>query len=259
MSDDFGTVNVRGGLDAQRLLYKKHRDALQRMSAHAPTPHLASVYDELVRELDDELRKLGDAEPRTVAGDRPLERSRESVDEPLPDARGGTNMRVAAIVIAGVLVVAAIIYLMWHGAEKKPVTTPVAETSVPADTAVPSTTEPATQPTQTSITPVATAVSIKVAPAINDYGVIRKGTRAVRQFDVTNSGSDPVTIQVSRSECHCLFYDYNAKVAPKKKETITVAIDGARAKAGPLHETVTVTTKEDPSATAQFAVQATIK
>lgn len=69
----------------------------------------------------------------------------------------------------------------------------------------------------------------------------------------------PVQIQVARSACKCLFYDYNGKLAPKGKETITVTVDGARAKMGTLQEQLDVTAKKDPSVRASFAVQATIR
>ena len=94
---------------------------------------------------------------------------------------------------------------------------------------------------------------------IADYGVIRKGTRAVRQFEVFNNGATPITIQVARSSCRCLFYDYHDKVAPQKKETITVTVDGAKAKTGPLREMLPVTVKGNPSLHGELTVQATIQ
>src|SRR5213595_1320506 len=101
MSDDFGTVNVTKGdrtreIELLRQRYKRNREALQRLIPDAPTEHLASVYDEITREIDDALRKIDELEgraptsaeraaaaatagfrPRTAAGDRPLERARE--------------------------------------------------------------------------------------------------------------------------------------------------------------------------------------
>ena len=46
---------------------------------------------------------------------------------------------------------------------------------------------------------------------------------------------------------------------PKGKETITVTVDGARAKAGALRENVKVTAKKDPSIAASFDVTANIQ
>jgi hypothetical protein len=275
MSDDFGTVSAKQGerakeIEMLRQRYRHHRDALQRMIPDAPTEHLADAYVQVTAEIDDALRKLDEMEgrapaaaesaaasaprARTAAGDRPLER--HTFDDAPPSAGGNAMPRVILIIAAGLLVVAVIAYLMWHGSAKPGKV--ITETTAPADTAAPSTVTPVAPATETT-TPIAASASIKITPALSDFGVIRKGTRAVRPFDVMNTGSDPITIEVSRSACHCLFYEFRNKIAPKKRETITVAVDGARAKAGPLHETVTVTTKEDPSVTAQFVVQATIK
>ena len=103
------------------------------------------------------------------------------------------------------------------------------------------------------------AITLKVAPTTADYGTIRKGTRAVRQFQVTNTGDTAIDFEVARSACRCLFYDYNGKLPAKGQETITVTIDGARAKAGTLQEQVDVHAKKDRSKSASFTVQATIK
>ena len=106
--------------------------------------------------------------------------------------------------------------------------------------------------------PVA-AGALVASPAVADYATIRKGTRAARQVEVANNSAEPISIKVSRSQCKCLFYEYKDTIAPKKKETITVTVDGARAKAGTLLETIDVTSKKDPSVTTSFQVSATIK
>ncbi|HMC21376.1 MAG TPA: hypothetical protein VKL19_05990, partial [Thermoanaerobaculia bacterium] len=62
-----------------------------------------------------------------------------------------------------------------------------------------------------------------------------------------------------RSNCRCLFYDYNSKLPARGQETITVTVDGARAKAGPLQELVEVRAKRDRSVNATMTVQATIR
>ena len=100
---------------------------------------------------------------------------------------------------------------------------------------------------------------MKIAPALADYGTIRKGTRAVRQFQVTNTTNAPVEITVARSACRCLYYDYNSKLPPKGQETITVTVDGARAKAGPLQEQIQIRGKNNPTIAGAMTVQATIR
>ncbi|HEX3111184.1 MAG TPA: DUF1573 domain-containing protein, partial [Thermoanaerobaculia bacterium] len=88
---------------------------------------------------------------------------------------------------------------------------------------------------------------------------IRKGTRAVRQVEVTNTTDKQLDYTVSRSQCRCLYYEYAGKLGPKKKETLSVTVDGAKAKAGSLSETLTITAKKDPSISSSFQVTATIK
>jgi hypothetical protein len=273
MSDEFGTVNVRKGergkeIEAIRQQYRHHRDALVRMVADAPTEHLAAEYQKLIRDIDGSIAKLDEIEGRpatasaaTYAANRPLVTTPEAerdtlVTEPPPPVEEPAQhgSRVMLIVIAGVIVLAAILWLLWRAsgerksAEVAPtVTTPVVETSAP----VPA---PATTPA-----PVA-ATGLKITPAAANYGTIRKGTRAVRQFTIENSGDQIVKLKVARSTCKCLFYDYSDKGVPAHgKDTLTVTVDGARAKSGALHETVQVSSSKDPSVTAQLDVNATIQ
>jgi len=270
MSDDFGTVNIRKGergkeIEAVRQQYRHHRDALVRMVADAPTEHLAAEYQKLIRDIDNSIAKLDEIEgrPATHAGNRPLVTAPASdvdtlVTEPPPPVAEPAQQgsRVMMIVIAGVIVLAAIVWLLWRAsgdrksADQPPtVTTPVVETSAPTTTTVAATT-PA---------PIA-AAGLKIAPAAANYGTIRKGTRAVRQFTIVNSGDAVVKLKVARSNCRCLFYDYSDKGVPAHgKDTLTVTIDGARAKAGALHETVQVSSKSDPAVAAQVDVSATIQ
>ena len=269
MSDDFGTVNARRGergkeIEAVRQQYRHHRDALVRMVADAPTEHLAAEYQKLIREIDQSIVKLDEIEGRpatTSAGTRPLvttpaDEQETLVTDNIPEAASEPSQqssRVLMIVIAGVIVLAAILYLLWRASgdrgnkvveQPTTVTTPVVETTA--------TTAPAP-------TPAPVAAVLKITPAAANYGTIRKGTRAVRQFSVENTSAAAVPVKVARSTCKCLFYDYTERVPAHGKETITVTIDGARAKSGALHETVVVTSKNDPAVTAQFDVNATIQ
>lgn len=277
MSDDFGTVSVRREdrareIEVMRQRYRAHRETLQRLAADAPTDALAAEYTRLVGEVDKGLTKLDELEGRggampppppppprgtTSPGDRPL-----ASTPSYPDATPAPNpaSRVVIIVIAGLIVLGAIVYLIWRGSEKKGTAGRIVEqptATAPADTATPS-----TAPVATQTTPVAAAgTTLKVTPLIADYGVIRKGTRAVRQFDIVNNSATPITLVVARSSCRCLFYEYNGKtkVAPKGKERITVTVDAGKAPAGNLRETLAVTAKEDSSVTGEFTVQAVIR
>jgi len=292
MSDDFGTVNVKRGdrareIEVLRQHYRTHRDALMRMIPDAPTEQLATEYQRLVASIDASLRKLDELEGRgtapgttavppaafaetqrmgTAPGNRPLVSSAASsepvtdhgvgsYDSPV-DRPAGNGPRVLLMLVIGLAVLGVIGWLIWRASSDKKAGTPQVIEQPPSTTnSDTASTAPGT------LAPVPVAASIRIAPEVADYGVIRKGTRAVRQFEITNLTSTPLTISVARSACRCLYYEYDTKVklAPKAKEALTVTVDGARAKAGDLNESVAVTSKDDPNATGTIGVRATIK
>jgi hypothetical protein len=284
MSDDFGTVNVKRGdrareIEVLRQHYKVHRDTLTQMVPDAPTEHLAAEYKRLIADIDASIRKLDELErvpsaaapglvepPRmgTSPGNRPLVSSEPATDhgissyDAVPANRSsGNSSRVLLMLVIAVAVLGVIGWLIWRASSEKkanapqviesPATSTVADAGTAGGTVAP--------------LPVATAASIRITPEVADYGVIRKGTRAVRQFEITNLTSTPLSFVVARSACRCLYYEYNAKskLAPKAKEALTVTVDGARAKAGALEEKIAVTSKDDPNANGTIGVRAVIK
>jgi len=291
MSDDFGTVNARRGdrareIEVLRQHYRGHRDALSRLVADAPTEQLAAEYQRLIAGIDDALRKLDELEgrpatqpgtrpvppptpppPATAPGMRPLSAQpvtepQNYVDEPPPATNAGS--RTLLIVVVGVLVLGAIAYLIWRASRERrptaPATGSVVEqpvTPATADTIAPATTAP--PPAAATIAPGAATGSLRVTPALADYGIVRKGTRAVRQFEATNGGAAPLDVQVARSACRCLFYAFHSPIPAHGKETITVTVDGAKAKAGTIDEQLAVTSKKDPSVSATIGIRAVVK
>jgi uncharacterized protein DUF1573 len=161
------------------------------------------------------------------------------------------------ILIAGVVVLGIIGWLIWRASSDRKRPAPVVEQQ-PVSSATNNSPPPAVTPAPAPV-PAPVVQTLKVSPAAADYGTIHKGTRAVRQFTVTNTSNAPIEIVVARSSCRCLYYDYNSKLPPKGQETITVTIDGARAKAGALQEEVDVHAKRDPSITAALIVKANIQ
>jgi len=268
MSDDFGTVNMRRGerareIELLRQHYRQHRDALTKLLSEAPTEHLAGEYQRLIGDIDIALAKIDEIEghaptvppppPQTPAMNRPLVTPPLPVVETATAPSNASNARLLLIVVAGIVVLAIIGYLIYRASgDRHPVIT---ETSATTAT---STIEPVTPAPATAATPAA-ANALSIAPAILDYATIRKGTRATRQAEVTNNSSEPVKVKVTRSQCKCLYYEYKDTIAPKAKETITVTVDGAKAKAGTLTERIDVTSVKDPSMTASFQISATIK
>jgi hypothetical protein len=289
MSDDFGTVNVKRGdrareIEVLRQHYRTHRETLVRMVPDAPTEQLAAEYQRLVASIDASLRKLDELEGKgtasgtvavptpsfaetqrmgTAPGNRPLV-SQGVSSEPVTDhgianydvpvdRPSNNGSRMLLMMLIAVAVLGVIGWLIWRASSDKKSTTPQVIEQPP------STTSPDTTAT---VTPVAApAASIRIAPEVADYGTIRKGTRAVRQFEITNMSSTPLSITVARSTCRCLYYEYDtkAKLAPKAKEALTVTVDGARAKAGALNESIAVSSKDDPNATGTIGVRAVIK
>ncbi|MEA2489089.1 MAG: hypothetical protein QOH21_881 [Acidobacteriota bacterium] len=281
MSDDFGTVNVNRGqrareIEVMRAHYRRHREALVSMAADAPTETLATAYQRLIHDIDLSLTKLDDLEgrgtgtiplatpppaPPTAPGDQPIAHTMYGDDEPthtdyVPpyDAtRGGGKSRLAIMVVATLLVLGAIAWLVWRGSSDRQPESAVIDT---VDT---SATAPIPDPDTTTTTTAAIASELAMTPAVQNYGTIRKGTRATRQFEINNRTDAPITVSVSRSACRCLFYEYVELVPPKGKESVTVTIDGARAKAGELRETVKVTSKKNPAVSTTFNVEAEIR
>src|SRR5438067_932868 len=230
MGDEFGTVNVRASarsreIEMIRQHYRAHRDTLGRLAGEAPTEHLASEYNRLIADIDSSLRKLDELEgrgsapmpapaaaaaPATSAASRPLVMT---PGEPAPPVGrydtspgAGTSSsapRVVLMLVIALAVIGVIGWLIWRASsERKPsarptvVEQPVPTSTMPADTG---TVTPATTPAPAPAPAASASASIRVTPAMQDYGIIRKGTRAVRQFELMNAGSIPISIQVARS------------------------------------------------------------
>ena len=240
MSDDFGTISARRGDRAKEIeVLRKHRESLVKM----------------LEDVDAQLREL---EVFDTPGARPLV-STPTFEEPMGTTQPGSGPRVLLLLGAAVIVLALIGYLIWRASSDRPAAsgTVVEET---ATTATSATEEPDTTATApATIAEVATAHALAVTPASRDYGLVRKGTRVTRQFEITNTTDEPISISVSRSTCRCLYYEHAPVIPPKAKESVTVTVDGAKAKAGTLHETLKVTAKSDASVGTSFDVIATVQ
>jgi Protein of unknown function (DUF1573) len=287
--DDFGTINVKRGerareIEVLRQHYRQHREALVRMTADAPTEHLAAEYQRLTIEIDRALGKLNELEgaaaaaastppppppanPRlkTEPGMRPLVTTPIDDDEhepptpqdlPLEDE---PRSRVPLILAVTLVALVLIGWLVWRASTDRGATPPlVANGTAENGTTAPVSTAPDTSVEEVPTTTAAAGV-LAVTPSSHDYGVIRKGTRATRQFELANGTSEPMSIQVARSTCRCLYYEHAPVIPPKAKETLTITVDGAKAKAGALSESVRITKKGDPTVTASVDVSATIQ
>lgn len=244
MSDDFGTISARRAREIDVL--RKHRQSLVKM----------------LEDVDAQLRELGDTgaaapPPERDIDSRPIVNTATYDDEPeIVAAQPGNGVRVLLIVSVAILALSLIGYLIWRASSDGPAeaTGTVIEESTAVET---NSTAPETV-AEAQPVPVPDS-ELVMTPRSQDYGLVRKGTRATRQYVFTNNSEEPVTIALARSACRCLYYEYEKLVPPKAKESITVTVDGAKAKAGTLRESVKVTTQAEPAVSTSFDVIATIR
>lgn len=286
MSDDFGTVNMNRAARARELeilrqQYRSHRDALAQLVADAPSEQLAAEYQRLIAIVEESLQRIEEldtlpgsaarprrdrgpaapavsaaaaathAAPATGVGDRQLDTSPEYAETVASDP--APSSRMLFIILGAVAVLAILGWLIWRSSDRASDDVAAQNDTVPVA-------EQAEPDTETGTVVESTAVAeLSARPASHDYGVIRKGTRATRQFEIRNDGTEPMKIQIARSTCRCLYYEYAETLAPRTSEGVTVTIDGAKAKAGVLEENVKVTSKTDPSIATTMRVRAKIE
>jgi hypothetical protein len=295
-SNEWSTINAGRDqalgreMDQLRRRYREHLETLTRLAQSAPTEQLARRYEELKLEINAAIDRLGELE-RGTASQRstapitaataagvaavpaasvppppPPPRSWDAMPaqpgtEPyVPATSDRTGIRAIAIVAIGAVVLAILGVIAWrtmsHRGSGKVVEEPTAVTTeqpkiIPSDTT-------GTVVTPGGVASAGVADTLSVKPQSQDYGTVRKGTRVVKKFELTNGTGDPMTIVVSRSVCHCLWFDYQAKLAAGAKTPLSVSLDGGRAKKGPVNETVTVSSKEHPDDKVSFTLTANV-
>lgn len=274
MPDDWGTVNltrekaVGREIEQLRERYLHHMATLEKLIIDAPTDHLAGEYERVRQDVEISLQKLNELE-NGVPVPRP---SMSPVPAPVAPAQSGpkrreddpfyqTNPRVLvqrdspvralAIVLVGFVVVALAGYFFWKyvqgkraGRSNPAIST--ATSALPEETA-----------TVKEIAPPPASTGFTISPPSQDFGRIRRGTRATRQFELTNNTDAEIPLAVSRSSCKCLWFEYVA-LPPGGSTTLTVTIDAARAPKGTLRETVKVSSKTNASLNENLEVTAVI-
>jgi hypothetical protein len=258
-----------------RKRYADHRETVSRLLADAPTERLAQSYARLRAEIDAAIAKIdeidgaaaGPIELKTVPqpaapSTHPALRGAEEEDAPLtidqdllrddyietPERR---RFPAAAVVAAILVVLLLVAFVVWRFARtNEPADTIVEE----ATTAVPSTI--AEEPVPPTVAP---RDPLAVTPEQYDYGIVRKGTRKSQKFTLTNNSEAPLVVTTSRSQCRCLWFEHPASIPPGGSGSLTITVDGARAKSGPLSEVVQIGVKDRADLTAEVEVRGTVQ
>ena len=239
MSDDFGTISARRGERAKEIeVLRKHRESLVKM-------------------LEDVDQQLKDLEIFDTPAARPLVTTPD-YEEP-SETQPGAGPRVLLIIGAAFLALVLIAWLIWRASsDRPPATATVADETTAEETATGETTTEETT-TTAPVTVAAVPDALVATPPAQDYGLVRKGTRVTRDYEIANNTEEPISINLARSACRCLYYEHAPVIPPKAKESVTVTVDGARAKAGTLRETIRVSSKADTSVGTSFDVIATVR
>ncbi len=277
MDDDWKTVNYKPGkggvireIDLLRRRYADHRSALENLAADAPTEHLARRYRDVIADVDAAVSKLDalEGEPVSAHPGAPLpSREARASETPVAETRGARSWsdappyessaaetqqprrpgggRALLILLAGLFMIGVLALLFWNWLR--------------GDAPEAQVVRPETTLTETAAPPPAEAEpDLSIAPETQDYGTIRRGSRAARQFEIQNQTDATLPVGVRRSACRCLWFEYADTIPARGTTTLTVTIDAAKVPPGRLRETVEVATRSDPPVVAKFTVTADI-
>lgn len=259
MSDEWNTVNIRPGaggvlreIDLLRRRYADHRSTLERLAADAPTEQLARRYRQLIGELEASMARIAELEMGSEE-DRnaePLDDHDPRWREPEEAVTADESPRRALpilVALAALFIIGVIGLFAWNWVRGD------AEPESPAAIVEPSEREPAIEPD-----PAAQEVALTATPDQQSYGELRRGTRAVRQFEIANNTDETLPISVLRSDCRCLWFEYADTIPPRGTTTLTVTVDGAKAPEGTLRETIQIVSKTEPPVTIAVEVVAEV-
>lgn len=260
-------------LASLRARYIRHRDTLSKLTADAPTAHMEQLYDRVTAEIDSAIQKLDELDKgEGGAAALPL----ASSDEPgkplhpaMIGAEGGienrewqtggadvyspavqpdqSGLRKGILALIAVAVIALLGFFAWSISRPDDDAPTVVEESDTAGEAAP---EP---------TPATVEAPLAISPQSFDYGSVARGTRKSGRFQIANNTDSPIQLAVSRSLCRCLWFQHPQILPPNSTATLTITVDGGRAKTASVNEIVTVSSKEDSSITADVEVNAAIQ
>jgi Na+-transporting methylmalonyl-CoA/oxaloacetate decarboxylase gamma subunit len=260
-----------------RKRYVDHRELLSRMIADAPADRLAQSYMQVRAEIDAAIAKIDEIEggrattapidlkPQASAAAGSTHPALRGTGEAEPLAIDQDLLRddyietphrrafPAAAAVAVVLVLLSLLaFVVWRFARNVEST----RSSIVEETAT--SVEPATTATE-PLEPPPAAQSLAITPVQYDYGIIRKGTRKTQKFSMTNNSDGPLTVRTGRSNCRCLWFEHPDTILPGATGALTITVDGGRAQAGPVSETVVVSSRDKPDISARIQVTARVQ
>lgn len=280
MADD---LNSPGGgqrrppnreLAALRARYIHHRDTLSKLTADAPTGHMAQVYERVTAEIDSAIRKLDDLDrgdggalvlplapvtepvkplhPAMIGAEDRIETREwqpQGADVYSPSVqRDQTGLRKLILALIAIAAIALLGFFAWSATRNGDDSPSVVEESG-AELEPGPEAEPA----------IAEAGPLAITPASFDFGAVEKGTRKSGRFQIANNTDSALPVAISRSACRCLWFQHPQIIPPNSTATLTVTVDAARAKSGKVAEVVTVSSKDDSAITADVEVTAAIQ
>jgi hypothetical protein len=97
-------------------------------------------------------------------------------------------------------------------------------------------------------TPVEGGPQISVNKDVHDYGTIKQGANGTCEFEITNTGSEPLIISRAKGSCGCTVPDWPKEpILPGESAVMSVRYDTKRV--GPINKSVTITSNATNSQT----------
>lgn len=98
---------------------------------------------------------------------------------------------------------------------------------------------------------------IEVNKDVHDYGTIAQHGNGVSEFEVTNTGNEPLIISKAKGSCGCTVPSYEKEpIMPGESSTIKVKYDTKRV--GPINKSVTITSNATNAPTKVLRIKGTV-
>ncbi len=97
-------------------------------------------------------------------------------------------------------------------------------------------------------TPLTGGPAISIDKDVHDYGTIKQGANGTCEFEITNTGSEPLIISRAKGSCGCTVPEWPKEpIMPGTSAVMTVRYDTKRV--GPINKSVTITSNATGSET----------